>query len=187
MASGLKPALDLDHQASSVRPVREILDVSDSLQLSGIDEVLDLFDHSLGTDQVGQFGDDDALATRMHLLDACGRPHPERSLARVVGIANTIQSDDLAATRQVGSRNESHQFVNRGVRMLDQVAQRLNDFHQVVRRAVGSHTHRDPRSAVDQQVGKGRREYRRLDILAVVIRFEVNSVLVQAIGHGHRG
>ena len=67
------------------------------------------------------------------------------------------------------------------------MAQRLNDLHQVVRRAVGCHTDRDSRRLVDQQVGKGRREHGRLDVLAVVIRFEVNGVLVQTIGHGHCG
>ena len=91
--------------------------------------------------------------TWMHLLDAGGRPHPERSFPSVVGIANTIQTDDLAATGQVGPRNEAHQFVDVGIRVLDQVAQRLNDLHQVVRRAVGGHTDCDSRRPVDQQVG----------------------------------
>ena len=116
-----------------------------------------------------------------------GRPHPERSLASVIGIAYAIQSDDLATTGQVRPRNEAHQFLDGSVRVLDQVAQRLDDFHQVVRRAVGCHADRDSRGPIDKQVGKGCREHGWLDVLAVVIRFEVNGVLVQTISHGHGG
>ena len=136
---------------------------------------------------MGQLGDHDALATWMHLLDASGRAHPKRSLSSVVGIVNTIQPDDLAASRQVRPRNEAHQLVDVGVRVLDQMAQRLDDLHQVVRRAVGGHADRDTSRPIDQQVGKGCGEDGRLDIFAVVVRLEVNGVLVQAVGHGRGG
>ncbi len=104
----------------------------------------------------------------------------------MIGVPNAVQPDDLAATGQIGSGYEAHQFVDVGVRMLDQMAQGLDDFHQVVRWAVGGHSDSDSRRAVDEQIGEGRWEHRRLDVLAVVVRLEVNGVLVQTIGHGRR-
>ena len=96
---GVEPVLDLDHQAQSVGPVGQVLDVGDALQLARVDEVLDLLDHPLRADQVGQLGDHDALAPRVHLLDPGGGADPERSLAGVVGVPDAVQTDDLAAAR----------------------------------------------------------------------------------------
>ncbi len=122
----------------------------------------------------------------MHLLDSRGGADPERAPTAGVSVADAVQPDDLATGRQVRTRNEAHQLFHSGVGVADQVSQRLNDFDEVVRRTVGGHTHRDAAGSVDQQVGEGRGQDDRLDILAVVVRFEVDRVLVQAGRHGER-
>ena len=54
----------------------------------------------------------------------------------------------------------------------------VDDFAQVVRRDVGRHADRDARRAVDEQVRQPRRQHRRLLLLAVVIRDEIDGLLV---------
>ena len=79
---GVEAVLDLDHQAQALGAVGEVLDVGDALQLLGLHELLDLLDHPLGADAVGQLGDDDALAPRGDVLDAGGGAHPEARRGR---------------------------------------------------------------------------------------------------------
>ena len=61
---GVEAVLDLDDEAQAVLPVGEVLEVGDALQPLGLHEVLDLLDDLLRADEVGQLGDDDALAAR---------------------------------------------------------------------------------------------------------------------------
>ncbi len=140
----VEAVLDLDDQLQTLVAVGQVLDVGDALQLLGLDQLLDPLDHPLGADVVGQLGDHDALAPRRDVLDPHAGPHPERSSAGLVGLPDPVQSDDLAAGRQVGSGHEPHQVVERRLRVVDQVAQRLHDLDQVVRGQVGRHTDRDP-------------------------------------------
>jgi hypothetical protein len=59
-------------------------------------------------------------------------------------------------------------------RILQQRQARIDDLAQVVRRDVGGHADRDARGAVHQQVGEARRQHRRLHLLAVVVRHEID-------------
>ena len=143
-------------------------------------------DDLLGADAVRQLGDHDALAPADR-LDPGGRAHPERAAAGLVGVADAVEADDHAAGRQVGPGHEAHQVVEARVGMGDQVAQRLDDLDQVVRRHVGGHADRDAGGAVDDQVGDGGRQHDRLELTAVVVGLEVDGVLVDRGGHRHGG
>ena len=72
---------------------------------------LDPLDDLLGADAVRQLGDHDALAARRDRLDPGGGAHPERAAAGLVGVADAVEADDLAAGRQVGAGDEPHQVV----------------------------------------------------------------------------
>ena len=88
-----------------------------------------------------------------HRLDPGGGPHPEAAASGLVGVADSVEADDLAAGRQVGSRDEPHQRVEVGRGVLDQVAERLDHLDQVVRRDVRGHADRDAGGAVDHRWG----------------------------------
>jgi hypothetical protein len=62
--------------------------------------------------------------------------------------------------------------------VLEQMDGRSDDLDEVVRRHVGRHAHRDAARTVDEQVGE-RRQHGRLLELAVVVRDEVDDVLVR--------
>ena len=72
------------------------------------------------------------------------------------------------------------------LRVLEQREARGHDLGQVVRRDVGRHPDRDARRAVDQQIRQPRRQNRRLELLAVVIRGEIDGFLVD-VGQHFRG
>ena len=71
--------------------------------------------------------------------------------------------------------------------MGDQVAGRRDDLAQVVRGHVGGHAHGDAGGAVDQEVGEGRGQDLRFGLLPVVVRFEVDDVLVDGGDQQVRG
>jgi hypothetical protein len=164
----------------------QVLDVGDAQQLLGLHEHLDLLDHALGAHAVRQLGDHDALAARRHRLDPDRRAHPEAPATGLVGVADAVEADDLATGRQVGAGDEPHDRVQVGLRALHQVAQRLHDLDQVVRRDVGGHADRDAGRAVDHEVGDRRGEHGRLLLAAVVVGPEVDGVLVDRGRHRHR-
>ena len=186
---GVEAVLDLDDEAQALLAVGEVLDVRDALDLLALDERLDPLDDLLGADAVGQLGHHDALAARRHRLDPGGGPHPERAAAGQVGVADALEPDDLAAGGQVRAGDEAHQPVDVGLRVVDEVPERLDDLDQVVRRDVRGHADRDAGGAVHDQVGDRRRQHGRLGLAAVVVGLEVDGVLVDRGGHrdGGRG
>ena len=78
---------------------------------------LDPLDDLLGADAVRQLGDDDALAAVGDRLDPGGGAHPEGPAAGLVGVADAVEADDLAAGRQVGAGDEAHQVVDGRLRV----------------------------------------------------------------------
>ncbi len=180
---GDEPVLDLDDEVEPLVAVAEVLDVGDALELLGLDELLDRLDDLLGADVVGQLGDDDALASRRDALDACRGPHAERAVAGGVRVADALEPDDLATGGQVGAGDEPHEVVEVGRRMADEVAQRLDDLDEVVRRDVGRHADGDATGTVDQQVGQGGRQHDGLGLTTVVVGLEVDRVLVDRCRH----
>ncbi len=84
--------------------------------------------------------------------------------------------------REVGRGQELHQVVDRRVGLVDQRHAGVDRLREVVRRDVGRHADRDARRAVHEQVGELRRQHRRLALLAVVVRDEVDRFLVDVGG-----
>ena len=88
---------------------------------------------------------------------------------------------------QVGPGHELHELVERRVRVVEQVAGGADDLDEVVRRHVGRHADGDAARAVDEQVRVRGRQHLGLRELVVVVRHEVDDVLVEALGHRERG
>jgi hypothetical protein len=64
---------------------------------------------------------------------------------------------------------------------------RRDDLDEVVRSHVRRHADGDAAVAVDQQIGKSRRQNGGLLELSVVVRDEINDVFVEVLGEGERG
>ena len=66
-------------------------------------------------------------------------------------------------------------------RIVDQRDAGVDHLAEIVRRDIGRHADRDAAGAVDQQVGKLRRQNRRLSFATVVVGLEVDGVLVEVV------
>ena len=71
-------------------------------------------------------------------------------------------------------------------RIADQRDAGVDQFAQIMRRDIGRHADGDAAGAVDQEIGKARRQHHRLVLVAVVIGLEVDGVLVDVVEQRHR-
>ena len=82
---------------------------------------------------------------------------------------------------KIRARHDPHQLVERRVRLGDQRQRGVDDLARIVRRDVGRHADGDAVAAVDQQVGEARRQDVRLLLDLVVVRLEIDGVLVDVV------
>ena len=80
---GNEAAADLDHQPQPVPAVGQVGQVGDTLQLLGLDQVLDPGDDLLRADAVGELGDDDAAAPGRRAARSC-------AVARVLNVPRPV-------------------------------------------------------------------------------------------------
>ena len=78
------------------------------------------------------------------------------------------------------------QFVERDVGLVHQSEKPVDHLAEIVRRDVGRHADRDAACAIDKQIGKARRQNDRLELLLVIVRLEVDGILVEVVEHRHR-
>ena len=177
-------ALELNHHAHA-RLVGLVADVGDAFELLVAHVLGDPLEQRLLVDLVRQLVDDDrdAAAVLAVFFEVGLGAHDDAATASAVAVAHTGHAVDDAGGREVRGRNQFDQFVDRAVRVVQYVQRALDHFRQVVRRDIGRHADRDTRRAVDQQVRDAGREYGRLLFLAVVVRLEVDGVLVDIGQH----
>ena len=126
------------------------------------------------------------------LLDAGPGAERDRAAARVVAAPQSGPAADDVARGEVRPGDDFHQLVDGDVGVVDQADQGVADLHQVVRRDRGRHADRDALRTIHQQVGKLRRQDRRLRALLVVGGQEVDRVHLRVVHHqrgdgGHAG
>ncbi len=85
-----------------------------------------------------------------------------------------------------GPGNMLHQLVERDVGLVHHRQQGVDRLAEIVRRNVGRHADGDAARAVDQKVGEARRQDDRLLLLLVVVRLEVDGVLVEVFEQRQR-
>ena len=182
----VEAGLDFDDNARAVMPVGQVDRARDAFELTVLDTLGDALQHALGAHHERQLGHHDRLLAGCDVLDMRGRARGQRAAAGRVGLADAVAPDDDATARPVRARHVAHELLQRGVRMRHQVLGRVDDLAQVVRGHIRGHAHRDARTAVDQQVRDGGRQHGRLLELVVVIRREVDRILVDVRVHAQR-
>jgi hypothetical protein len=90
--------------------------------------------------------------------------------------------------RRSGNRggDDLHQFFDRDLGVLDIGFAGVDHLAEIMRRDVGRHADRDAAGAVDEHVGEAGREHLRLAARSVIVRGEIDSVLVEILEQGHR-
>ncbi len=186
---GDRVALEHDDQALAGALAALVADIGDAAHLPVADQVGDALRQVVRVDLVRQLGDHQdraALGVLVHLDDGA---HADRAAAGAVGVLDAVLADDERAGREVRSLDALEQRVQqrlvRGVGVLQEPLDAGGDLAQVVRRDVGRHADRDAGRAVDQQVRDAARQDRRLLRAAVVVRGEVDRLLVDLAQHLH--
>ena len=118
-------------------------------------------------------------------LDLHLAAHDDRAAAEVIGGANAGAAENDAAGREVGARNDADQFVDAEGRIFDQRDAGIDHLAEIVRRDIGRHADRDAACPVHQQVREARRQHHRLFLVAVVVRLEIDRVLVDVLEQFH--
>ncbi len=177
-------ALDLDHHAIAVA-VGFVAQLGDALDLLLAPQFADPLDHRGLVHLVGDLGDDDGFAIAAQGLDLDLAAHHDGAAAEMVGGADARPPENDAAGREIRPRHDGDQIVDAERRVVDQGHAGVDHLAQIVRRNVGRHADRDTAGAVDQKVGKARRQHHRLALAAVVVRLEIDRVLVDVLEQRH--
>ncbi len=178
-------ALELDHHAQAL-PVAFVAQLGDALDPLLARQLADALAKRGLVHLVGHRSDDDRLAPGPLLLDLGRAAEDHGSPAGHQRRARAAAADDLAAGREVRTRHDVEQRLERDVRIVDQRQAGVDHLAQIVRRDAGRHADGDAARAVDQQVGDARRQHRGLALLAVVVVLELDRAEVD-VGHQRFG
>src|SRR5438309_1596211 len=138
-------ALELDHQPDAVL-VGLVPQIRDSLELLRHREIADLIVHALRTDLVGEFRYDDLLPPRgFHFLGIGAGPDHDPTPALLVALLDAFAPVDDGAGGEVRAFDELPQVLDRRVRVVHQVNDRLDRLAEIVRRNVRRHPDRNTR------------------------------------------
>ena len=106
------------------------------------------------------------------------RADRDRAAPGLEGRADAGAAEDHAAGREIRAGHDAHELLERRRRIGDQRERGVDDLGRVMRRDVGRHADGDAVGAVDQQVREGGRKNPRLLLALVVVRGEIDGVLV---------
>ena len=173
-------ALRLEHEAHVFRQL--VADVGEQRQLLGLQQLGDAGDEARLRNLIGNLGDHDLVGAASGILACPAGAQPEAAAPGLVGLHDGVaRLDQDAAGGQVRPWHEIDELVGGGVGKLDQMQRRVAQLAGIVRRDVGRHADGDAGRAVGEQVGEIAGEHRGLHLAAVVIRAEVDGVLVDAV------
>ena len=178
-------ALELDDDAHAVA-IGLVAQVRDPLQPLFAHEFGDLFDQGCFVDLIGDFRNDQRLAILAQGLAVDLGAHDDRAAPGGIGRADACSAENRAAGRKIRPGDDLHQVLDGYVRLVHQRQNGVDRLTEIVRRDVGRHPDRDAAGAVDEKIGKPRGQDRGLEFLLVVVRLEVDRVLVEILEHRHR-
>ena len=173
-------ALQLDDDARVF--VRLIADRGDVAENFFVHQLGDPLDQRGAIHVVRNLGDDDLLLAALDFLDAGFAAHLHAAAAGLEILLDAVEAADRAAGREIRPLHMLHQLLERDVRIVDLRANAVDDFAEIVRRHVRRHADGDAGAAVDEQIRKRRGENGRLGPRFVVVRNEIDRVLVH-VGH----
>ena len=117
----------------------------------------------------------------------CGGTGGDHASASLIGISDALSPYDDPSARPIRSGHVLHEVVECGIGMLHHVFGCGDNFAEVMRGHIRGHADGNARGAVDEQVRNRRRQHGRFLELVVVIRHEIDRVLVDVGVHAERG
>ena len=95
--------------------------------------------------------------------------------------ADAGSPEDRSTSREIGARDQLQQLIEGDVGLIHKSKNGVDRLAEIVRRDVGRHADRDAAGAVDEQIGKARRQNDRLFFLVVIVRLEVDGVVPEIV------
>ena len=184
---GVETCFDFNNQPRAVMPIRQINRTGNAFKPAIFHTVTDPFQHAFRADHERQLSHDNRFLACRDVFDMRGRTGDKRATSGLIRLPDTITTDDDTPARPVRPGHIAHQFLKRGVRMPHEILRRLHNLTQIMGRHIRRHTHGDTRSTVDQQIRNGGRQHGRLFELIVIVRREINRILVDIRIHAKRG
>ena len=178
-------ALDVDFDVHT-DAVGVIFNVGNALEPLVLDQIGDIFNQPCFVDLIGQLGDDDFISAVLCLHNLRFGADGNFAAAGRIGGADAASSHDDTAGRKVGTGQTFHQLGKLRVGIVNQRANRVDGFAEVVRRNFRRHADRNTAGAVDQQIGKTAGQHHRLLQTVIVVGNKIDRVLVDVGEHIHR-
>ena len=196
---GHRIAAHLGHDPDPVL-VRFVAKLGNAFDLAGADELGNLLDELRLVHLVGNLGEHHAgTLVPVPFLHVGRRPEVDAPAPGVVRLADPGRAVDGGASREIGAGQVLHQPVDADVGVVQVGDAGVEHLAGVVGRHVRRHAHRDPGRAVHEEVRDAGRQDHRLALGAVVVRDEVDRLLVEVgqqlvgdarhpdLGVAHRG
>ena len=173
-------AAHFDHDAEAVA-VGFVAQRADAFELLVAHQFADALDQMRLVHLIGNFGNDDGFALAAQLFEFDLAAHDDGAAAEMIGGADALAAENDAAGRKIRPRHDGDQILDRQRRIVDQRHAGVDHLAQIMRRDIGRHADRDTAGAIDQQIGKARRQRDRLALGIVVVFLEVDGVLVEIV------
>jgi len=107
----------------------------------------------------------------------------DTALARGISFKNILAIINDTASRKIRAFDELHQIFDARLRIFYQVIDGGCQLAQVMRRYISSHTDSDPHRAIQEQIRQLGRQNARLFVAAVIVRDEIDGILIDIQKH----
>ena len=114
-------------------------------------------------------------------LDLCLGTHHDTATTCLVGITHTLQTIDISACGEVGTRDILHQTVGVDIGVVDIGTAAVDDLREVVGRHVGCHTYGDTITTIHEEVRYLSRHDGGLFERVVEVVHHIHSVLIEIV------
>ena len=135
---------------------------------------------------IGNLIDDDPVTVLCEFLGARTATNHDRSASRVKSAVYTSPTTDDTTRWKIRSLNNFHQLVDGHFGVFNNANQCITNFTQVMRWNRRCHADSNSASAIDKQVRKFGRKYRRFVSAFVIVGRKVNCVELDVFQHGRR-
>ena len=147
---GVGIAFHVYHDAHTL-PSRLVVGVGDTLQAAFFHQVGNVFDELRLVYAVRYFANHNLIVTFIALNLGLSTQH-DTSAPRFVGVFHALQAIDISTRREIGGLDMLHQSLCINFRIVDISTATVQYLGQIVGWHVGSHTHGDTVTTVNQQV-----------------------------------
>ncbi len=162
-------------------------DVGDAFDPLLAYQVGDLLHHRRLVHLIRDLGNDERLALLAHGLGGDPAAHENRAAALVIGRADAGAAQDQAAGGEVRTGHDLDQLVDGDGRILEIGDASVDHLAEIMRRDVGRHADGNAARTVDEEIGEFRGQHDRLALAAVVVRLELDGVVLQVVEQAHGG